>query len=70
MKNFKTTMINRQVEVSFDHPIFVSARFDAQSISFACQGQWKKESVSIKKENYTIENLQAEVEKRFNVQFY
>jgi len=70
MKNFTTTMINRKVEVSFNHPKFVTAIFQAQSTSFACQGQWKTEMVSIPKKEYSINKLKSEVEKQFNVGYY
>ena len=63
-------MINRKVEVSFDHPKFVTAIFKAQSTSWACQGQWNTEMVSIEKNEYSIERLEAEVNKRFNVYYY
>ena len=52
MKNFTTQMIDRKVEVSFNHPNFVTAIFKAQSTSFACQGQWKTQMVSIPKNEY------------------
>ena len=70
MKNFETAMINRKVVVNFSHPKFVSAIFQAQSISFACQGNWKTEIVSIEKEKYTLEKLIAKVESQFNILFY
>lgn len=70
MKNFKTKMIGRKVEVCFDHPTFVTARFKAQSTSFACQGQWGTEMVSISKNDYSLERLEAEVNKGYNVYYY
>ncbi len=70
MENFTTTMINRKVEVSFNHSKFVTAIFQAQSTYFACQGQWKTEMVSIPKNEYSINKLKSEVEKRFNVNYY
>ena len=70
MRNFTTRMIDRKVEVSFDHPKFVTAIFQAQSTSFACQGQWKTEMVSMDKNEYSIERLESEVNKGFNVYYY
>lgn len=70
MTNFTTRMIGRRVEVSFDHPKCVIARFKAQSTSWACQGQWGTEMVSILKNEYSIERLEAEVNKGFNVDYY
>jgi len=70
MKNFTTRMIGRKVEVSFDHPHFVIATFQAQAISWACQGQWSTEIVSIPKSEYSIEKLEAKVKKGFNRYYY
>jgi len=70
MKNFTTRMIGRKVEVSFDHPQCVIATFKAQSTSFACQGQWSTEIVSILKSEYSIEKLEAEVNRGFNRYYY
>lgn len=70
MKNFTTRMINRKVKVSFNHPKYVTAIFQAQSTSFACQGKWSYEMVSIPKNKYSIQKLEAEVIKRFNVYYY
>ena len=70
MKNFTTQMIGRKVEVSFNHPKFVTAIFKGQSTSFACQGQWKTEMVSIPKNEYSIERLESEVNKGFNLYYY
>lgn len=70
MKNFTTEMIGRKVTVSFDHPRLVTAKFKAQSTSFACQGQWKTEIVCIPKDGYFIEKLEAEVNKGFNLYYY
>lgn len=62
-------MIGRKVEVSFS-PNFVTAIFKAQSTSFACQGQWKTEMVSIRRNEYSIERLESEVNKGFNRYYY
>jgi hypothetical protein len=70
MKNFETIIINRKVTVDFSHPKFVSAIFQAQSISFACQGNWKTEIVSIEREKYNLEQLIVKVESQFNILFY
>jgi hypothetical protein len=70
MTDFTAIMIGRRVEVSFDHPKYVIARFKAQSTSWACQGQWGNEMVSILKNEYSIERLEAEVKKGFNVHYY
>jgi len=70
MKNFTTQMIDRKVEVSFNHPNFVTAIFKAQSTSFACQGQWKTQMVSIPKNEYSIERLESKVNKGFNRYYY
>jgi hypothetical protein len=70
MKNFTTRMLDRKVEVSFNHPKLVTAIFQAQSTSFACQGNWKTQMVSIPKDEYSIEKLEAEVNKGFNVYYY
>ena len=70
MKSFTTKMIGRKVEVSFDHPKDVIATFEAQSTSFACQGQWCTEMVSIPKDQYSIERLEAKVKEGFNLYYY
>jgi hypothetical protein len=70
MKNFTTQMINRKVEVRFNDKKWVTAIFQAQCTSQACQGQWKTEMVSIPKDEYSIEKLEAEVNKYFNVYYY
>ena len=70
MKNFKTRMINREVEVSFDHPEYVIATFQAQSTSWACQGQWATEMVCIPKDEYSVDKLTNEVNKGYNVYYY
>ncbi len=70
MEDFTTQMIGRKVEVSFNHPKLVIARFEAQSTSFACQGQWSTEMVSIPKNEYSIERLESEVNKGFNRYYY
>lgn len=70
MKNFTTRMINRKVEISFDHKNFVLAIFKAQSTSWSCQGQWKTECVSIPIDEYSLEALEAKVNKAFNVHYY
>lgn len=63
-------MIDRKVEVSFNHPNLVTAIFKAQSTSFACQGQWTTEMVSMPKNEYSIEKLEAKVNKGFNYYYY
>ncbi len=70
MKNFTTRMIDRKVEVCFNHPKYVTAIFQAQSTSFACQGQWKTEMVSIPRNEYSINKLESEVEKGLNTYYY
>ena len=70
MKNFEIRMIGRKVEVTFDHPIFAQAIFQAQSTSFACQGQWRLVGVSILKSEYSIEKLKAKVNEGLNVLYY
>ena len=70
MKDFTTRMIGRKVEVSFKHPKYVTATFQAQLASFACQGNWATQMVSIPKNEYSIEKLQEKVEREFNVYFY
>ena len=57
-------------EVSFKHPKYVTATFQAQLASFACQGNWATQIVSIPKNEYSIEKLQEKVEREFNVYFY
>jgi len=70
MRNFTTRMIGRKVEVSFKHPKYVTAIFQAQLMSFACQGNWVTQMVSIPKKEYSLEKLQEEVEREFNVYYY
>ena len=70
MENFETRMIGRKVKVIFDHPLFVSAKFKAQSCSFAIQGRWVNEVVSIPKDGYTLEKLEAKVNEGFNKSYY
>ena len=70
MKDFTIKMISRTVEVSFAHPKYVTAIFKAQSTSWACQGQWGTEMVSIPKDEYTLELLEAKVKEGFNVYYY
>jgi len=70
MQNFEIILIGRNVKISFNHPKFVSAQFRAQSISFACQGNQKIQSISIEKNEYTLEKLIEKIESEFNVNFY
>jgi hypothetical protein len=70
MENFTTQMINRKVKISFDNPKYVIATFQAQRISFACQGQWFTQMVSIPKSEYTLERMKEKVNKLYNVDFY
>lgn len=70
MENFETRMINRKVTVSFDHPKCVIATFKAQSTSFACQGQWRTEMVSIPKNDYSLAKLKGKVNEGFDVYYY
>ena len=62
MQNFEIILIGRNVKISFNHPKFVIAEFQAQSISFACQGNQKIQSVSIEKKEYTLEKLEKKIE--------
>jgi len=70
MQNFEIILIGRNVKISFNHPKFVVAKFEAQSISFACQGSQKIQSISIEKNEYTLEKLIEKIEREFNVNFY
>ena len=63
-------MIDRKVEVSFKNPKYVTATFQAQLASFACQGNWATQMVSIPKNEYSIERLESEVNKGFNRYYY
>ena len=64
------TVINRKAVISFEHPKFVTARFNGHCCSWACQGNYKSQSVSVPKEGYTIEKLIAKIEAGFNKLYY
>jgi hypothetical protein len=70
MENFKITLLNRSMLIYFDHPNFVQARFQAQRTSFACQGQWGTEIISIPKKEYTLEKLIEKINTHYNISFY
>jgi hypothetical protein len=70
MENFKITLLNRSMLIYFDNPNFVQAKFKAQKTSFACQGQWGNEVISIPKKEYSLEKLIEKINSYYNISFY